>query len=226
MTVLVTGFDPFGGESVNPAYEAVRRLPNHWMTPTAESISIHLIKCELPTVFGDSIRVLIETISREAPDVIICVGQAGGRFGITPERVAINMDDARIPDNSGRQPIDIPIEPEGPPAYFSTLPIKAITQALVTNGIPASVSNSAGTYVCNHIFYGLMHSLNTRFKHNGCRGGFIHVPYIESQAASKPGTPSMCLDSLVKGLTIAIETTCVHAQKGSADLLETGGSIC
>ena len=199
MKVLITGFEPFGGEHTNPAYEAVKALPDR-----IEDIEI--IKSEIPTAFHVSIQKIEALIKTHLPDVVICVGQAGGRSNITIERVGINVDDAGIPDNLGKQPIDEAIYLDGPAAYFSTLPIKAIVKALRENGIPASVSNSAGTYVCNHIMYGLLHVLKTEYP--GVRGGFIHVPYCESQVVDKPNVPSMNLFSITKALKIAIMCTC------------------
>ncbi len=211
MKILVTGFDPFGGESTNPAYEAVKALPDLIGTHT-------LIKMEVPTVFNKSIQVLLEAMKTHKPDVVICVGQAGGRAQITLERVAINIDDARITDNEGNAPIDLPVHREGPAAYFSNLPIKAMSRAIQMGGIPASVSNSAGTFVCNHIMYGLMHMIHTEFK--DCRGGFIHVPYCEAQVVDKPNMPSMSLGSITKALEIAVEAaieykTDIHISEGA-----------
>ena len=174
MKALVTGFEAFGGESVNPALEALRQLPeNVGAVPLATRI--------LPTVFGRSLAALEAAVAATAPDIVLCVGEAGGRSALSLERVAINIDDARIPDNGGNQPIDRPVIPGGPPAYFATLPIKAAVAALREAGLPAIVSNSAGTFVCNHVFYGLLHLAATRRR--GLRGGFLHVPYLPSQAA-------------------------------------------
>lgn len=168
MRVLLTGFDPFGGDSTNPSYEAVKRVPD-----TIDGIEV--IKKEIPTVFRKSIEILEQSIEEYKPDIVICVGQAGGRYDITIERVAINIDDARIPDNEGNQPIDEPIFADGDAAYFSSLPIKAITNEIKKEGIPASVSNTAGTFVCNHIMYGLLYLIDK--KYNNIKGGFIHVPF-------------------------------------------------
>ncbi len=213
MKVLISGFDPSGGESKNPAYEAVKMLPD-----TFEDIEV--IKVEIPTEFYKSIEVLKDYIEKEKPDVVICVGQAGGRFTVSVERVAINLDDARIPDNGGNQPVDQAIVRDGPAAYFSTLPIKAIANAIREGGIPASVSNSAGTYVCNHIMYGLMHMISTRFPE--IRGGFIHVPFLEEQVLDKPNMPSMGLESISKALGIAVKTAC----EVDEDLRQTEGTVC
>ena len=146
MKILVTGFDPFGGEAINPAWEAVSRLPKK--IEGAEIVTV-----QIPTVFGDSAKRLFEAVEEHQPDAVVCVGQAGGRFGITPERVAINVDDARIADNKGQQPLDTVIQADGAPAYFTTLPVKAMVEAVKKAGLPTSLSNTAGTFVCNHIMY-------------------------------------------------------------------------
>lgn len=198
MKVIITGFDPFGGEAMNPAYEAVKLLPD-------EVNGHRIIKKEIPTVFRKSLQVLEETIKEEQPDIVICVGQAGGRFGITPERVAINQDDGRIPDNEGNQPIDETIHKDGEMAYFSKLPIKKIVSNLQKENIPASVSNTAGTYVCNHVMYGLLYMIDKWYP--TIRGGFIHVPYATSQVIDKPNMPSLTLEQIRNGLLVAITTT-------------------
>ncbi|MEG0327112.1 MAG: pyroglutamyl-peptidase I [Erysipelothrix sp.] len=198
MKVLITGFDPFGGEAMNPAYEAVKLLPN-----TIEGAEV--IKVEVPTVFGKAIDVLEENMAKYQPDVVICVGQAGGRFGVTPERVAINQDDARIKDNEGNQPIDETIRLDGEGAYFSTLPIKAMVENMKEAKIPASVSNTAGTFVCNHLMYGLMYLIDKKFPTT--KGGFIHVPFATEQAAQKVSMPSLSLEEIAKGLEVAIATS-------------------
>ena len=198
MKVIITGFDPFGGEAMNPAYEAVKLLPNN--------INDHvIIKIEIPTVFRKSLQVLEDAIKREQPDIVICVGQAGGRFGITPERVAINQDDGRIPDNEGNQPIDETIHNDGEMAYFSKLPIKKIVSNIQKENIPASVSNTAGTYVCNHVMYGLLYMIDKEY--SNIRGGFIHVPYATTQVIDKPNMPSLTLEQIRDGLLVAIITT-------------------
>lgn len=195
--VLITGFEPFGGEKVNPALEAVKMLPD-----TIGGAKV--VKLEVPTVFKKSIKRLDECIEKEKPDITICVGQAGGRFDITVERVAINVDDARIPDNENNSPADEKIFEDGENAYFATLPIKAIVKNITDAGIPASVSDSAGTFVCNHLMYGLLYLIDK--KYNNMTGGFIHVPFIPQQASGKKNTPSMNISDIVKALTIAIET--------------------
>jgi pyroglutamyl-peptidase len=176
----------------------------------------------VPCVFGAAITTLRAAIDAAAPLLVIGVGQAEGRIEMSIERVAINLDDGRIPDNAGRQPVDVAIEADGPAAYFATLPIKAITRALRAGGIPAAVSQTAGTFVCNHVFYGLMHYLATRpGGAHGTRGGFIHVPMLPEQAARHPGRPSMALATLGAGLRIAIETALALEQ----DIAETGGAL-
>lgn len=210
--ILITGFEPFGGEEINPSYEAVKQLHG-------EKIGgYEIIGRQIPTVFHQSIKTLNEWIKQEDPEIIICVGQAGGRPAISVERVAINVDDARIPDNDGQQPIDAPINPGGPAAYWSTLPIKAVVKTIMKAGVPAEISQTAGTFVCNHIFYGLMNSLaNDPNK----RGGFIHIPYIPEQAVNHPGAPSISLSDIIKGLRAAIEATIKH----ETDIVEQGGRI-
>lgn len=198
MKVLVTGFSPFGGEDINPAYEAIKGLEN-----TIQGALI--IKKEISTVFGKSIEELEKTIEVENPDIVICVGQAGGRFDITVERVAINIDDAKIADNEGNQPMDRKIYEDGENAYFSSLPIKAIVKNIKDSGIPASISNTAGTYVCNHLMYGLLYLINNKYTH--VRGGFIHVPFLPEQVVSKGNTPSMSIENITKAIKIAIEAS-------------------
>lgn len=197
-TVLLTGFDAFGGESVNPSWEAVARLDG-------AHIARHtVVTAQLPTVFGDALDCLARHLEQHRPRLVVCVGQAAGRPALSLERAALNVDDARIPDNAGEQPVDEPIAPGGPAAYFTTLPIKACLAALHAAGIPAVVSNSAGTFVCNHVFYGLMHMLSG---HAGVSGGFVHIPYAPEQAVAKKDAPSMALDVVVAGLRVIVETS-------------------
>jgi len=197
MKVLVTGFDPFGGESVNPALEAVMLLP--------DNISgIQIIKLKLPTVFGKSTEILLETLGALRPDAVISVGQAGGQAGIAVERIAINIDDARIPDNAGIQLTDTPIVEGGPAAYFSTLPIKAIVRDLREANIPATISDSAGTFVCNHVMYAALHYAATNCPE--LRAGFVHIPYAPKQTLDKPKMPSMSTENVVEGLKVIIRT--------------------
>ncbi len=213
MKVLITGFNPFGGEKINPSFEAVRKLED---TIAGSKI----VKIEIPTVFNKSIIELEKAIIKENPDIVICVGQAGGRFDLTIERVAINVDDARIPDNEGNQPIDSAIFEEGQNAYFSSLPVKAMVEEIRKSGIPASLSNSAGTFVCNHLMYGLLHLIHT--KHPIIRGTFIHVPFIPAQVMSKPNTPYMELEKITEGLTLAIKA----AIENKEDVKTVLGQIC
>jgi len=211
MKVLITGFDPFGGETINPAYEAVKAIP--------EIQGVDLIKVEIPTVFHKSKDHLKKAMDQHKPDIIICVGQAGGRSHVTLERVAINVDDARIPDNDGQQPIDQPVVEHGPAAYFTNLPIKAMAKAIQDAGLPGGISNTAGTYVCNHIMYQLMHMIKDQ---PGLRGGFIHVPFIESQVVHRNGVSSMSLASISQALQVAILAAVSHDE----DIKETAGTIC
>lgn len=195
--LLITGFDPFGGETVNPAFEAVRLLPD-------VIAGFELCKLEIPTEFIRSGVILKDALRAEQPDAVLCVGQAGGRTAVTPERVAINLMDARIPDNAGYQPIDTPVVPDGPAAYFSTLPIKAIVERIQHAGLPAMVSNTAGTYVCNSLLYTLLHA--AAHEYPGFCGGFIHVPYAIGQLLGKPaGTFGMELCDVACALTCAVE---------------------
>jgi pyroglutamyl-peptidase len=201
-TILLTGFAPFGGETSNPSWDAVAPLGN-------KCIGGHrIVVRQLPVAFGASLQVLQAAIREAKPALVLCVGQAGGRAQISIERVAINVDDARIPDNADACPIDAPIVADGPAAYFTTLPIKAMLVAMREAGIPAEVSQTAGTYVCNHVFYGLMHALRGKPR---IRGGFIHIPYAPEQAARHPGAPSLPVDAMTAalriGLRIALATT-------------------
>ncbi|RBL86728.1 pyroglutamyl-peptidase I [Streptomyces cavourensis] len=198
-TVLITGIEPFDGETLNPSWEAVRRLDG---TQVAGAM---LVARQLPCVIGKVVGVLRQAIAETRPDVVICLGQAGGRSDVSVERVAINVVDARIPDNEGRQPIDEPVVEGGPAAYFSTLPIKAIVRDLRAAGVPASVSSTAGTYNCNTIFYGLAHYIAT--EQPALRGGFVHVPYLPEMAARHPGQPSLALDTLIEAVKIMAATT-------------------
>lgn len=214
MKILVTGFDPFGGEPINPALEAVKGL--------ADTISgAEIIKLEIPTVFGKSAEVVKAAMEKHHPDVVLNIGQAGGRFAISPERVAINIDDARIPDNEGNQPVDIAIQEDGAPAYFTQLPIKAMVTQMKEAGIPANVSNTAGTFVCNHIMYQVHYLIEKEYP--AVKGGFIHVPYIPEQVIEKAGQPFMSLTDMTKGLTAAIEAIVLY--DGKEDLKAVGGAI-
>lgn len=193
MKIIVTGFDPFGGETINPSIECVKALP--------EIEGVELIRLELPTVFKESAKRLNEVINDVKPDAVLSVGQAGGRAGITMERIAINVDDARIPDNISQQPIDEAIQLDGEAAYFTTLPIKRIVKAIREAGISAEVSNSAGTFVCNHIMYQALFAATKADK--PFKAGFMHIPFIPEQTTDKPSLP---LEESTKALQIAIET--------------------
>ncbi|MDU1829336.1 pyroglutamyl-peptidase I [Anaerococcus sp.] len=213
MKILVTGFDPFEGEPTNPAIESVKRIDN-------EIEGAEIIKLEIPTVFQKSADVVEAKIREINPDVVLSVGQAGGRYGITVERVAINQDDARIEDNEGNQPIDTAIREDGAPAYFATLPIKAMVEEIKKENIPASISNTAGTFVCNHIMY---QDLYLAEKYGNIRAGFIHVPYLTEQVVDKKDTASMSLEDIVRGLNAAIRAIVKYSDK--EDLNVTGGAI-
>ena len=212
-TVLLTGFEPFDGETLNPSALAVARLDGSRIARR------RVVSVVLPCAFGESLKALKRAIRLARPELVVCVGQAGGRDGISVERIAINVDDARIPDNLGASPIDEAIAAKGPAAYWSTLPIKAIVSDLNAAGIKAAVSQTAGTFVCNHVFYGLMRTLQRR---QGVRGGFIHVPYTPAQAKAKSKrgqrVPSMPIKRIVTGLEIATRTalTCRRDRKLSA----------
>lgn len=200
--ILLTGFTPFGDETINPSWEAVRVLHDR------EIAGHRVVARLLPTVFAASRRELEAAVHEIQPTILLGVGQAGGRSRLSIERVAINVQDARLPDNEGAQPIDEPVMPGGPSAYFSTLPIKAMLAALQSAGLPAEVSNSAGTYVCNHVAYLMLH-LATRA--SGARAGFIHIPYLPAQAARLSGAPSMAAEDVVRGLAVALEAAATHA---------------
>lgn len=214
MKILLTAFDPFDSEPINPALESVKLVP--------EQIGdIQIVKLEVPTVFYKSIDRLKEAIQKEQPDAVLCIGQAGGQYDLTPERVAINLDDARIKDNEGNQPIDRTIFPDGAPAYFSTLPIKAMVQEIRAAKIPASVSNSAGTFVCNHLMYGLLYTLANHYPH--IRGGFMHVPFAPSQVVNLPA-PTPCLG--IQDIAIGIKAAILAIAKNQKDIRAAEGKIC
>ena len=200
MKLLLTAFTPFDGEKINPALEAVKLVKDRIG-------NLLIVKLEVPTVFGKSIDTVREAIEREKPDFVLSIGQAGGRAEITPERVAINLNDARIPDNEGNQPIDEPIFPDGENAYFSTLPVKAMVEAIRKEGLPSSLSNSAGTYVCNHLMYGVLYYLDKR---PVIKAGFIHVPYIPEQTKNKKEMPALELSEIVRGLEAAITAIAIN----------------
>lgn len=198
MKILLTGFDPFGGETINPSYEAVRLVPD--TVPGAQ-----IVKGKIPTSFAACASALEQLFRMHKPDAVLCVGQAGGRASAAVERVAINLMDARIPDNDGAQPIDRPICPDGPAAYFATVPVKALVQSIRAAGIPCDISYTAGTFVCNCLLYHALHIAAT--KSPNLRAGFIHLPYSEQQTADKPkGTPCLPLETMARLLTTAAQT--------------------
>ena len=201
--ILLCAFDAFGGESVNPANLAVERV---------RFDGAEIEKCTVPTVFYKSIDILKSKIDEIRPDAVLMIGQAGGRDKITPERVAINVSDARIDDNEGNRPCDEPIREGAPAAYFSTLPVKAIVAALEKEGIPAALSNSAGTFVCNHLMYGVLDHLAQCL--SGTIAGFMHVPYVPEQTQNKADKPSLPLDVTVRAieLTLGIITDTIEGK--------------
>lgn len=196
MKVLLTGFEPFGGETRNPSAEIVECLPD-------KIGGAEIRKLILPVVRGKASAAVREAVENIRPDVILSIGQAGGRGEISVERVAINLDDYRIPDNEGNRPVEEPVVPGGPDGYFCTVPVKKMADAIQAAGIPASVSLSAGSFVCNHVMYATLHMLaecypNTRF-------GFIHIPYLPEQVTDKPNLPSMILELSVKAVMVALQ---------------------
>ena len=220
--VLVTGFDAFCGEKTNPSWEICTQLP--------KSIAgLRIETARVPCEFRRAIEVVAEAIERHRPSLVVCLGQAGGRAHLSVERVAINVDDARVEDNAGSRPIDEPIAASGPPAYFATLPIKAMVEGMRSAGVPAEVSNSAGTYVCNHLMYGVLHYLANRTPpplgggqgEGRVRAGFIHVPFSEVQVIDKPAVAAMSLATMVKG----VEAGIVAASRHATDLKVEGGTL-
>jgi pyroglutamyl-peptidase len=210
--VLLTGFEPFDDATVNPSWQAVRLVAKK--PPDGVSLTSVL----LPVVFGDAIERLRAAVEAADAEVVVCVGQAGGRPAVTVERVAINIDDARIPDNAGGRPVDEPVVAGGPAAYFATLPVKACVAAVREAGLPAAVSHTAGTFLCNHVFYGLMHLIAT--ERPAVKGGFVHVPYLPEQvtAGDQPALPAHAIaTALIAIVSAAVATT--------ADLKVTGGAL-
>lgn len=210
--ILLTGFEPFDGETTNPSWSAARAAAQ---LLEAEGLAVQAV--QLPCVFGESITALEEALERHSPELVVCAGQAGGRPRISLERVAINCDDARIPDNAGNRPIDEAVVPDGPAAYFTSLPVKAALAALNAAQIPAEVSQTAGTYVCNHVFYGLMHALRL---HPGTRGGFVHVPYETAQLPKGSSGPSLPAEHMAQALAVVVRT----ALATTADLKLSAGA--
>lgn len=215
MKVLITGFEPFNKEKINPSAEAVKLLPE----TIKESV---IIKKILPTVFNESFEKLKSVIEKENPDIVICVGQAGGRDKITIERVAINVDDASIPDNKGNTPIDKIIQKDGENSYFSSLPIKAIIKNLNDNNVECGISNTAGTFVCNHIMYQSLYF--SKISKRNYKTGFIHIPYIKEQVVDKKNIPFMELNKIAKGLYLTINTCIEFYNKEDINL--SNGTIC
>lgn len=200
MKLLLTGFDPFGKDKINPAIEAVKKVPD-------EISGLQIAKLEIPTVFFKSAEKIHKAILSEKPDFILNIGQAGGRYGITPERVAINFDDARIPDNEGQQPKEKLIHDDGENAYFTQLPVKEMSKAIKEEQIPSYVSTTAGTFVCNHVMYQVQYMIHREFPN--IKGGFIHIPFLPSQVVNRPGVPSLSLADDVRGITAAIKVLAV-----------------
>jgi pyroglutamyl-peptidase len=214
--ILITGIEPFESDPTNQSWDIAQALDGTQIDGAT------VVARQLPCVFGVANRVLVEAIEATQPALVLALGLASGRSEISVERVAINLIDARIPDNAGNQPVDVPVVAGGPAAYFSSLPIKAIVHALREAGVPAAVSHSAGTYNCNHLFYGLMHHLATRAPHvPHVRGGFIHVPTTPALAAHHPGRPSLSLDTQIAGIHLAART----ALATQADLKVSGGAV-
>ena len=201
MKILLTAFEPFGGDTLNPAQEAVKLVKG--------SIKgAEIVKVDVPVVFNKAGEVVYEAMKKENPDVVLCIGQAGGRFGITPERVAINLQDGRIADNAGEQPIDVKCKEDGKIAYFTKLPVKAMVQYIKEAGVPASVSYTAGTFVCNDLMYAVLYYIDKEFP--DMKGGFMHVPFLHEQVMARPNTPSLSTQDIVKGIEAAIAAIVDH----------------
>ena len=209
--ILVTCFDPFDGALVNPSQLVLEKL-------TTEIEGVTIIKQVVPTVFKKSIDVLYKALDEHQPDAVLCVGQAGGRTHMTVERVAINVDDARIKDNEGNQPVDTPIFAEGAPAYFASLPIKAMVDDCNKSGVPASISNTAGTFVCNHLMYAACHYAAT--KRPELKAGFVHIPFAPEQTTDKATMPSMAIDTMLAGVESFLKTI-INVKE---DIKVTGGA--
>lgn len=213
--VLVTAFEPFGGETVNPSQLAAQRLAEG---PPIDGVELRT--AFLPVVFGDAIDALTAAIAEHDPEVVVCVGEAGGRFAVTPERVAVNVNDAPFPDNAGRKPVDEPIVEGGPVAYLTGLPIAEIVEALHRAGIPAAKSSTAENYVCNNVFYGLMHHISTERPH--VVGGFVHVPYVHEQVLGRlDPKPSLSLEQVTEAVRIAVQTAVASLRARPAPALAT-----
>lgn len=198
--LLLTAFEPFAGEEINPSLEAARQMSR------VEFSGALIHTAELPVDRHQAVTTALKLIHESRPDIIIMLGEAGGRFRINPERIAINVDDFRIPDNAGNQPRDEPIVEGGPAAYFSTLPIRAMADRMISAGIPAAISNTAGTYLCNRLFYSAMHAISTEGP--PAIAGFMHLPYLHEQAINRnPDVPSLSRESIVEAVRLAIEVS-------------------
>lgn len=213
--ILITGFEPFERDSINPSWQVAQALHGS----LCNGATVHAV--QLPCAFGRAVEQLDQAFHLWQPQLVLALGLAGGRSGVSLERVAINVDDARIADNTGQQPIDTAVVNSAPAAYFSTLPIKAVVRDLRAAGLPGAVSNTAGTFVCNHVFYALMHRLATEPAWSQTRGGFIHLPYLPEQAARHPGAPSMALATQVQALQVVMRT----ALAVRVDIRESAGQL-
>lgn len=214
MKILLTGFDPFGEDSINPALEAVKLCQT-------DNLDAEIIKLEVPTVFHKSIETVAKAMDEHQPDAVLCIGQAGGRFDLSMERVGINLDDASIKDNEGNQPIDETIFEDGENAYFSNLPIKAIVEEIKSIGLPASISNTAGTFVCNHLLYGVLYTIAKKYPN--CRGGFMHVPFLPEQVVemNRRNTAFMSMQEIARGINAALKAII----ENRSDVKSVGGAI-
>lgn len=217
MRILVTGFEPFGGQSLNPSWEVARAL--HGLQLQGAQV----VAVQLPCVFAQALPALQQALAQHTPDIVLALGQAEGRCDLSVERIAINVMDARIPDNAGAQPIDVPVIAGGPASYFSTLPIKSLVAGLRAAGFPASVSQTAGTFVCNQVFYALQHTLAGQ----GVHSGFVHLPLLPEQAAHWPGPslPSWPVGLQIAAVKQALDLLVAHRLQGGADLPLGGGTL-
>jgi pyroglutamyl-peptidase len=218
--ILVTGFEPFGGQSLNPSWEVARAL-HGLQLPGLQGAQV--VAVQLPCVFAQALPALQQALMQHTPDIVLALGQAEGRCDLSVERIAINVMDARIPDNAGAQPIDVPVIAGGPASYFSTLPIKSLVAGLRASGFPASVSQTAGTFVCNQVFYALQHTLAGQ----GVHSGFVHLPLLPEQAAHWPGPslPSWPLSLQLAAVKQALDLLVAHRLQGGADLPLGGGTL-
>lgn len=213
-SILLTGFEPFGGERLNPSALVAQALHGQHIGGRPVTSLV------LPCVFGDAIAALEQELAAQRPALVLCLGQAGGREGVTVERIAVNRDDARIPDNAGAQPLDRAVLPGAPAAYFSRLPVKALVAALQAKDVPAAESLSAGSFVCNHLFYGLMHALRRR---RSVQAGFVHLPWLPEQVAERPRAFALPLDTQVRAVQHLLATAL--QRRGRGDLQRVGGAL-